>query len=230
MYRTQSLTKRCVLNVHCDAGAGSSWVVTLKSTAARMTKHPRCSSCNCLLAGKQTLGPVGAKVCKQCYNKEHPPNSVATVAPGAVPPLAETSASASPVVMLRPTRKRRAESDPGELTALQTRSRSAAAALLGLAKSAKGSRPSPSLPVPEEVSSSASSTQRFLAARTAEQAEVAARTPAQLARREYLMSVAPRCERCNFPRTGRKGWDEKKGCHQDKNCNLYPWRVIDAFC
>jgi hypothetical protein len=21
-----------------------------------------------------------------------------------------------------------------------------------------------------------------------------------------------------------------KGCHTDKNCNLYPWRVIDAFC
>ena len=57
-----------------------------------------------------------------------------------------------------------------------------------------------------------------------------ARTPAQWARRDYLQNVAPRCERCNFPRTGRKGWNEKTGCHTDKDCNNNRWRTIDMFC
>jgi hypothetical protein len=65
---------------------------------------------------------------------------------------------------------------------------------------------------------------------TEEEKEWAARTPAQRARRHYLQHVAPRCERCNFPRTGRKGWNESEGCHTDKNCNEDRWRTIDAFC
>ena len=63
-----------------------------------------------------------------------------------------------------------------------------------------------------------------------EKAEMASRTPAQWARRDYLQNVAPRCERCNFPRTGRKGWNEKTGCHTDKDCNNNRWRTIDLFC
>lgn len=63
-----------------------------------------------------------------------------------------------------------------------------------------------------------------------EKDEMAARTPAQWARRDYLQNVAPRCERCNFPRTGRKGWNEKTGCHTDKDCNNNRWRTIDMFC
>ena len=63
-----------------------------------------------------------------------------------------------------------------------------------------------------------------------EEDEMAARTPAQWARRDYLQNVAPRCERCNFPRTGRKGWNEKTGCHTDKDCNNNRWRTIDMFC
>ena len=58
----------------------------------------------------------------------------------------------------------------------------------------------------------------------------AAPTPAQQFRRDYLLDVAPRCSRCNFPRTGRKGWNEKKGCHTDKDCNEHRWRTIDMFC
>ena len=48
--------------------------------------------------------------------------------------------------------------------------------------------------------------------------------------RHYLQHVAPRCERCNFLRTGRKGWNESEGCHTDKDCNEDRWRTIDAFC
>jgi hypothetical protein len=55
-------------------------------------------------------------------------------------------------------------------------------------------------------------------------------TPAQQFRRDYLLDVAPRCSRCNFPRTGKKGWNEKKGCHADKDCNENRWRTIDMFC
>jgi hypothetical protein len=63
-----------------------------------------------------------------------------------------------------------------------------------------------------------------------EKAEMAARTPAQWARRGYLQNIAPRCERCNFPRTRRKGWNEKTGCHTDKDCNNNRWRTIDLLC
>jgi hypothetical protein len=63
-----------------------------------------------------------------------------------------------------------------------------------------------------------------------EQSQMAARTPAQWTRRDYLQNIAPRCERCNFPRTGRKGWNEKTGCHTDKDCNNNRWRTIDMFC
>jgi hypothetical protein len=63
-----------------------------------------------------------------------------------------------------------------------------------------------------------------------EKGEMAARIPAQWARRDYLQNIAPRCARCNFPRTGRKGWNEKTGCHTDKGCNNNRWRTIDMFC
>ena len=68
------------------------------------------------------------------------------------------------------------------------------------------------------------------AALAAEQREWAARTPAQWARRHYLLHAAPRCQRCHFPRTGKKGWDEKHEYHMDKHCNDNRWRVLDAFC
>ena len=71
---------------------------------------------------------------------------------------------------------------------------------------------------------------RVAAYLAAEEAEWAARTPAQWARRHYLLHVASRCEQCNFPRTGKKGWDEKNRCHTDKDCNDNRWRVLDAFC
>lgn len=61
-----------------------------------------------------------------------------------------------------------------------------------------------------------------------EKSQRAARTPAQWARRDYLQNIAPRCG--NFPRTGRKGWNEKTGCHTDKDCNNNRWRTIDMFC
>ena len=60
--------------------------------------------------------------------------------------------------------------------------------------------------------------------------DTAALTPAQQFRRDYLLDVAPRCSRCNFPRTGKKGWNEKKGCHTDKDCNENRWRTLDMFC
>lgn len=63
-----------------------------------------------------------------------------------------------------------------------------------------------------------------------ETSQMAARKPAQWARRDYLQNIAPRCQRCNFPRTGRKGWNEKTGCHTDKDCNNNRWRTIDMFC
>ena len=63
-----------------------------------------------------------------------------------------------------------------------------------------------------------------------EKAETVARTSVQWARRDYLQNVAPRCQRCNFPRTGRKGWNEKSGCHTDKDCNNNRWRTLDLFC
>ena len=154
----------------------------------------------------------------------------ASASAAAVPAAATTFAPSSPVLAPKQSRKRRAESDPGESASLQTRSHSAAAALLGLANSATHAPPSVRPPVHEAHASPTDITQRYQAILAAEQAELAARTPAQWARRKYLMSVAPRCERCNFPRTGRKGWDKKTGCHTDKNCNLYRWRAIDAFC
>lgn len=51
-----------------------------------------------------------------------------------------------------------------------------------------------------------------------------------MSRRHYLMWIAPRCDRCNFPRTGKKGWNKKTGCHTDLLCNDFRWRCIDMFC
>jgi len=65
---------------------------------------------------------------------------------------------------------------------------------------------------------------------SAQQAELSVRTPAQWSRRKYLQEVAPRCENCHFPRTGRKGWNEKRNCHIDLDCNNNRWRVLDMFC
>ena len=71
---------------------------------------------------------------------------------------------------------------------------------------------------------------QLTAATAAQEAEWANRTPAQWARRHYLMHDAPRCENCNFPRTGRKGWNEKKQCHTVNDCDSNRWRVLDACC
>ena len=84
-------------------------------------------------------------------------------------------------------------------------------------------------PTPEELASWKPNPQ-LAAAIAAQEAEWVNRTPAQWARRHYLQHVAPRCEQCNFPRTGKKGWDEQKQCHTDKYCNTNRWRVLDAFC
>jgi hypothetical protein len=75
---------------------------------------------------------------------------------------APESANTSPHSDVKQTRKRRAESDPGEFAALQTRSRSAAAALLGLAKSVKRLRSCPPPPVQVERAPSASTPQQRL--------------------------------------------------------------------
>ena len=61
----------------------------------------------------------------------------------------------------------------------------------------------------------------------AEKTEYESRTPAQWARRHYLMHVAPRCINCNFPRTGPKGWNKKKQCHSSYPCH---GRVMDTYC
>lgn len=183
----------------------------------RIGKSACCSGpCGKRLSGKRTVVTPTGSVCITCYNPQHPPK---LAAPIAVAAMAASPAASAPSAALpaKQSLKRRAESDPGELAALQTRSHSTAAALLDLA-------------AVQEAHASPDSPTSFQTIVAAEQAELAARTPAQWARRRYLMSVAPRCERCNFPRTGRKGWDKNTGCHTDKNCNLYRWRVIDAFC
>ncbi len=146
----------------------------------------------------------------------------------------------------RPSKKRRAASDPGEplnLTRLRTR-----------APPVDSSSPPPtkaSSSIPDDVSSlldqaherridllaaeangsAASATPAASAASsTTVDDNTAALTPAQQFRRDYLLDVAPRCSRCNFPRTGKKGWNEKNGCHTDKDCNENRWRTIDMFC
>ena len=60
--------------------------------------------------------------------------------------------------------------------------------------------------------------------------EDARRTPAMWKRRHYLQYVAVRCDRCNFPRTGRKGWNAKTNKHIDIHCNDYRWRTLNSFC
>jgi hypothetical protein len=196
--------------------------------------NARCARCNGLLKAKPWRRVGDGKMCfTPCYKRHLAAvHAVAAAAAAAAVTSAPAAAStpSSPATVPKQTRKRRAESDPGELAALQTRSHSTAAALLELSSSTAHAHPSPPPPMHEAHASPTSSTQCFQAILAAEQAELAARTPAQWARREYLMSVAPRCERCNFPRTGRKGWDQQTGCHTDKNCNLYRWRTIDAFC
>ena len=62
-----------------------------------------------------------------------------------------------------------------------------------------------------------------------EQMRIDAMTAWHWKRRHYLQYIVPRCYRCGFPRTGKKGWDEMRGCHTD-NCEWYRWRTIDAFC
>ena len=53
----------------------------------------------------------------------------------------------------------------------------------------------------------------------AEQAERDARTPAQWARREYMLNKAPRCTAATL-----------YGRHRERGCNENRWRVIDMFC
>jgi hypothetical protein len=104
--------------------------------------------------------------------------------------------------------------------------------------SAAASQPSRVRSVPKPFTAPASITLSFsdspqasAAARLeAERLGWATRTPAQWRRRHYLMHIAPKCKQCGFPRTGRKGWNDKLGCHTDLDCNDHRWRVIDAFC
>ena len=151
------------------------------------------------------------------------------------------SAAAEP----RPSKKRRAASDPGEpLSLTRLRIRAPSPPLL---KKARNSIPADvsslldqaherrlALLAAEANGAAASVASASSAASAASSATVdddtAARTPAQQSRRDYLLDVAPRCSRCNFPRTGKKGWNEKKGCHTDKDCNENRWRTIDMFC
>jgi hypothetical protein len=53
--------------------------------------------------------------------------------------------------------------------------------------------------------------------------------PRRMKRLQFLTHKAPRCYKCNFPRTGKKGWDEKNERHTDKNCNDNRWRTIWMF-
>jgi hypothetical protein len=146
-------------------------------------------------------------ICHRCYTQ-------ASRTPSSVSP------TFTPLVPKRSHKRRRADSDPGMLPA-NTHATPAEAT----------EQPEDTNwdPTPEELASGKQDPQ-LAAAIAAQEAEWAARTPAQWARRHYLLHVAPRCERCNFPRTGKKGWDESKQCHSDKDCNTNRWRVLDAFC
>ena len=174
------------------------------------------------------------KMCQRCHNRQKHP--------------VHTGSASARAAASMPSRKRRAASDPGEAQPARSRTRppaltrrisplqptsttkkqrttrldDAVARLLDETHARRMSAQAAS------TSSALFSPAEGLAA--AEEAEWAARTPAQWARRHYLQHVAPRCDRCNFPRTGRKGWNANTGCHTDQNCNLYRWRVIDAFC
>jgi hypothetical protein len=123
----------------------------------------------------------------------------------------------------------RTQQPSGEQRIIQTRLLAAATATAATAPTATQAEDTNWDPTPEELAAWKPDPQ-LAAAIAAQEAEWAARTPAQWARRHYLLHVAPRCERCNFPRTGKKGWDEKKQCHTDKDCNTNRWRVLDAFC
>jgi len=146
----------------------------------------------------------------------------------------------------RPSKKRRAASDPGEPLNL-TRLRIRAPPVDAPPPPPKKAHNIISLDVSSLLDQAHERRLALLAAETngfaasaAPAASVAsaassattddALTPAQQSRRDYLLDVAPRCSRCNFPRTGRKGWNEKKGCHTDKDCNENRWRTIDMFC
>ena len=147
------------------------------------------------------------QICQSCYDK-----------------IRRHSSSASPTFTLlvpkRSHKRHRADSDPGMLP------KNTHTAPAEATEQPEDTNWDPS---PAELAPGKQDPQ-IAAAIAAQEAEWANRTPAQWARRHYLLHVAPRCERCNFPRTGKKGWDEKKQCHTDKDCNTNRWRVLDAFC
>jgi hypothetical protein len=163
----------------------------------------------------------------------------------AVDDAARPAVAAAPAVS-RPSRQRRASSDPGEplnLTRLRTRaprpttispikksrlqSTSVDASLL--LDQTHGRRLA-LLTAESKIVLDFEESPSVTATLAAERDELNARTPAQWARRKYLMYSAPRCTACHFPRTGRKGWDEKNNRHTDRDCNENRWRVIDMFC
>ena len=172
---------------------------------------PACEECGRRLAdckGKPHKRDPG-HICQRCFNNTWRPRSASAVTP-----------FDSALAPKRSHKRRRADSDPGRLSA-NTHATPAEAA----------EQPEDTNwdPTPAELAAWKPNPQ-LAAAIAAQEAEWAARTPAQWARRHYLMHDAPRCERCNFPRTGKKGWDEQKQCHTDKDCNTNLWRVLDAFC
>ena len=205
------------------------------------------------MGSKQRVDSAGWPACELCgrrlskvkHTKPHPPGRACKHGckqRSNEPDAAGINVAAEP----RPSKKRRAASDPGEPLSL-TRFRVRAPPVDAPLPPPKKARSS----IPADVSSLLDQAhERRLALLAAEangsiasaapaasassgavaDDDAAALTPAQQSRRDYLLDVAPRCSRCNFPRTGRKGWNEKKGCHTDKDCNENRWRTIDMFC
>jgi hypothetical protein len=74
------------------------------------------------------------------------------------------------------------------------------------------------------------SADRMVRAIQEEEAEIRRNmTARQMRRQQYLMLEAPRCVNCDFPRTGKKGWDEKNQKHAERDCNNNRWRTIWVF-
>ena len=163
---------------------------------------PNCNLCTKQIpAGSRKRYHEGALLCQKCWDKQRRAGGAQS-------------------------RAKCKEEVAGEISLKQHATRSTTAAATPTATQVEDTNWDPPL---EELAAWKPDPQ-LAAAIAAQEAEWSNRTPAQWARRHYLMHVAPRCERCNFPRTGKKGWDEKNQCHTDKDCNTNRWRVLDAFC
>ena len=166
---------------------------------------PNCGVCTKQIpASSRKRYHEGALVCQRCWNQQR--------RAGGVQP-----------------RVKRKEEIAGEISLKQHATRSTATAAAAAASAATQTEDTNWDPTPAELAAWKPDA-RLAAAIAAQETEWANRTPAQWARRHYLMHIARRCEQCNFPRTDKKGWDEKKQCHTDKDCNTNRWRVLGAFC